>query len=125
MREVPGPFDRVGVGTMLFTLVDPHVGREVEYNRWYERDHFYAGCMIGPGWFAGKRWVATAPLKAARIGTDAETSPERHFLPNRNAGSLLATYWVERGYDAEAIAWGSDQVRWLHDNDRIHSETVM
>ena len=28
---------------MLFTMVDPEQGHEVEYNRWYERDHFYAG----------------------------------------------------------------------------------
>ena len=32
---------------MLFTLVDPHLGHEVAYNRWYERDHYYGGCMIG------------------------------------------------------------------------------
>ena len=35
-------------GSALFTLVDPSKGHEVAYNRWYERDHFYAGCMIGP-----------------------------------------------------------------------------
>ena len=46
-------------GSALFTLVDPSKGHEVAYNRWYERDHFYAGCMIGPWLFAGKRWVAT------------------------------------------------------------------
>ena len=27
------------VGSMLFTLVDPNLGHEVAYNRWYERDH--------------------------------------------------------------------------------------
>ena len=37
----------VELGTMLFTLVEPHRGHQVAYNRWYERDHFYAGCMIG------------------------------------------------------------------------------
>ena len=50
-----GPID---VGAMLFTMVEPHQGHEVAYNRWYERDHFYAGCMIGAGNFAGRRWVA-------------------------------------------------------------------
>ena len=48
----------VRVGSMLFTLVDPEKGHEVAYNRWYERDHFYAGCMVGPWLFAGSRWVA-------------------------------------------------------------------
>ena len=38
----------IKLGSMLFTLVEPRRGHEVAYNRWYERDHFYAGCMIGP-----------------------------------------------------------------------------
>ena len=54
-------------GSALFTLVDPNRGHEVAYNRWYERDHFYAGCMIGPWLFAGKRWVATRALKDLRF----------------------------------------------------------
>ena len=57
--------DPVRVGSMLLTLVEPHAGHEVAYNRWYERDHFYSGCMIGPWQFAGKRFVATADLKSA------------------------------------------------------------
>ena len=38
-------------------MVEPHRGHEVAYNRWYERDHFYAGCMIGAWTIAG------APLR--------------------------------------------------------------
>ncbi len=112
----PGPYDNVLVGTVLFTLVEPHAGHEVAYNRWYERDHFYAGCLIGKGWFAGRRWVATRDLKQLRF--PAGTG----FLPDISAGSYLATYWVHKGEDAEAIAWGSEQVRWLHDNDRMFAE---
>ncbi len=52
----------VRLGSMLFTLVEPHRGHELAYNRWYETDHFYAGCMMGPWLFAGRRWVATRPL---------------------------------------------------------------
>jgi hypothetical protein len=120
----PGPFDNVQVGTILFTLVEPHAGYEVDYNRWYERDHFYAGCLIGRGWFAGARWVATRDLKQLRFPTDGS------FLPDLSAGSYLATYWVEKGLDAEAIAWGSEQVHWLHDNGRMfdhrdHIHTLM
>jgi hypothetical protein len=120
----PGPFDNVEVGTILFTLVEPHRGHEVDYNRWYERDHFYAGCLIGRGWFAGRRWVATRDLKDLRF---PESTP---FLPDVAAGSYLATYWVERGQDAEAIAWGSEQVKWLHENGRMfdhrdHVHTLM
>ena len=123
-RYEPGPYDQVEVGTILFTLVEPHRGQEVAYNRWYERDHFYAGCLIGKSWFAGGRWVATAPLKALRFPTDTT------FLPDISAGSYLATYWVQKGEDAEAIAWGSEQVQWLHANDRMfagrdHIHTLM
>src|SRR5689334_24348041 len=51
-------FRSIKVGSMLLTLVDPNRGFERAYNRWYERDHYYAGCMIGPFLFAGSRWVA-------------------------------------------------------------------
>ena len=56
----------IKVGSLLLTLVDPHKGYERAYNRWYERDHFYAGCMIGPFLFAGSRWVAARDLKTRR-----------------------------------------------------------
>ena len=49
----------VALGGSLITLVEPRPGHEVEYNRWYERDHFYAGCMVGAHCFAGARFVAT------------------------------------------------------------------
>ncbi len=124
MPFTPGPYDNVLPGTVLFTLVEPHKGLEAEYNRWYERDHFYAGCLIGKGWFAGKRWVATKALKDLRFPADTT------FLPDIAAGSYLATYWVQKGEDAAAIAWGSEQVKWLHENDRMfdardHVHTLM
>jgi len=114
----PGPYDNVQVGTILFTLVEPHTGHEVAYNRWYERDHFLAGCMIGKGWFAGRRWVATADLKQLRF---PDPTP---FLPGLpiTAGSYVATYFVHKGEDAEAIAWGSEQVAHLHDTGRMFAE---
>ncbi|MEY2643042.1 MAG: hypothetical protein RLZZ368_1689, partial [Actinomycetota bacterium] len=37
----------IELGTLLFTMVEPHKGYEVEYNRWYERDHFYGGVLVG------------------------------------------------------------------------------
>ena len=45
----------IKLGTMLFTMVEPRKGHEVAYNRWYERDHFYGGCLAGPYLFSGKR----------------------------------------------------------------------
>ena len=44
---IPGMEDYpIKLGTLLFTMVEPEKGREVEYNRWYEHDHFYSGCMV-------------------------------------------------------------------------------
>jgi len=120
MQEFP-----VKVGSMLFTMVDPHVGHEAAYNRWYERDHFYAGCMIGPWLFAGSRWVSTAPLKALRF-------PEKSTIaePTVRAGSYLAFYWIHADHHDEHHKWAHEQARWLYQNnrgfnDRTHVHTLL
>jgi hypothetical protein len=114
----------VRVGSMLFTQVDPARGKEVEYNRWYERDHFYAGCMIGPWLFAGRRWVATRDLKDLRFPSDTPV------LPAVDAGSYVAVYWLLDGKYDEHVEWATDQVNWLYANgrgfqDRTHAHTGM
>jgi len=114
----------VKLGSMLFTLVEPRRGHEVAYNRWYERDHFYAGCMIGPYNFAGKRFVATADLKARREPDGAEITGE----PGR--GSYLGLYWVLDGYHEVWNRWAVDQVKALHKagrmfNERDHVHTLL
>jgi hypothetical protein len=106
----------IKLGSMLFTLVEPHRGHEVAYNRWYERDHFYAGCMIGPYNFAGKRFVATADLKAARDPDPSAVTGE----PER--GSYLGLYWVLDGYHDVWNRWAVDQVRALHKAGRMFAE---
>lgn len=124
--EVGGVDDYpVKVGSMLLTLVDPHQGYERAYNRWYERDHFYAGCMVGPSLFAGSRWVATRELKDLRWsdGAGEVASPV-------DAGSYVAIYWVEQGHHDEHFTWARTQVRWLYGNnrgfpERTHAHTVL
>ncbi len=106
----------IHVGSMLFTLVDPNPGHEKEYNRWYERDHFYAGCMIGPWMFAGSRWVAPRALKDMRI-TDGSGE-----VSQAGQGSFLAVYWVLDGHDEEHWEWAGEQVHWLYTNDRGFAE---
>ena len=115
----------IKLGSMLFTLVEPHRGHEVAYNRWYERDHFYAGCMIGPYQFAGKRFVATAELKALRDPDSSEVTgePDRGQLP-------LGLYWVLDGYHDIWNRWAVDQVKALHKagrmfNERDHVHTLL
>jgi hypothetical protein len=123
----PGGVDDypIKVGSMLLTLVDPHRGYEVTYNRWYERDHFYAGCMIGPFLFAGSRWVATRELKDARWPQDETVAKPW------NAGSYVAIYWVERGHHEDHFGdWARPQVRTLYADgrgfaERRHIHTVL
>ena len=106
----------VKVGSMLFTMVDPNPGFEVAYNRWYERDHFYAGCMIGPWLFAGRRWVATRELKDLRF---PEISPMAEPV---DAGSYLSIYWHLEGKAEEHGKWSGPQVWWLYQNGRGFAE---
>jgi hypothetical protein len=108
----------VRLGSALFTLVEPHRGHEVAYNRWYERDHFYAGCMIGPWYFAGRRWVCTRDLKDVRIG--GRDAPP--LFGDDRLGSYLALYWTLKGRFRENADWSTRQVHWLHDHGRMFPE---
>ena len=113
MSDIGG---EVRLGSMLFTLVEPHQGHEVAYNRWYERDHFYAGCMVGPWLFAGRRFVATRPLKDLRFGTDADR------FGGVGRGSYVAVYWILDGRHDDHVDWALRQVHWLHDHGRMFAE---
>ena len=106
----------IKLGSCLFTMVEPHQGHEVAYNRWYERDHFYAGCMVGPWLFAGRRWVSTRDEKALRGGAEPD------LFGAGSPGTYLALYWVLEGKHDEHFEWGTRQVHWLHDNDRMFGE---
>jgi hypothetical protein len=100
------------IGTAVFAYIEPHLGFEREFNRWYERDHFYAAAMAGPGAFAGARWVATRPCKDVRPpGGTLFGDPER--------GSYLATYWLLPGAQPEWDAWTVAQVDALKAQDRM------
>jgi len=101
------------VGSMLLTMVDPNPGFEAAYNRWYERDHFYAGCMVAPHQMAGSRWVAPRQLKDLRwpAGDTAVANPTE-------AGSYVAIYWIEAGHHEDWNNWGTDRVTWLYKNNR-------
>src|ERR1700689_4646016 len=89
--------DPVRLGTMLYTLVEPHRGHEVAYNRWYERDHFYAGCQIGAYNFAGARFVATADLKDLRPPPPGAAAVAVGPVSDSAAGSYLGVYYVLDG----------------------------
>ena len=118
MSESPNPIipEPIKLGTMLFTMVEPRKGHEVEYNRWYERDHFYGGCLAGPYLFAGRRWVATKDLKALRFPSESPITPAPEV------GSYLAVYWVLEGTHDDWNRWSVDQVQMLHKSGRMFPE---
>ena len=114
--EIYAEAEPVKLGSMLLTLVEPHRGHEVAYNRWYERDHFYAGCMVGPYNFAGRRFVATADLKSLRAPDSSAITGE----PAR--GSYVSVYWVLDGYFDAWNKWALRQVNALHAAGRMFEE---
>jgi hypothetical protein len=110
--------DPIRIGTMLYTLVEPHRGHQVAYNRWYERDHFYAGCQIGAYNFAGARFVATAPLKRLRLPEPSADGPTP-LVADPQTGSYLGVYYVLDGHHDEWNRWAVDQVNVLHTAGRM------
>jgi hypothetical protein len=76
----------VGIGTAIVSYIEPHVGAEREFNRWYERDHFPAAVMAGPGAYAGARFVATRQCKETRL--DGRLFGDPHI------GSYLSVAWL-------------------------------
>lgn len=103
----------VRLGSLLFTMVEPRPGFEVAYNRWYERDHFYSGCLAGEYTLGGNRYVATRECKAKRIGSD-----ERDLAK----GSYLAIYWIQDEHHADWDAWAVKTVVKLHADGRMFQE---
>jgi hypothetical protein len=111
--EVIADAEPIKLGSILLTVVEPHKGHEVAYNRWYERDHFYSGVMIGPWTFAGNRYVATKDLKALRTPESAAVTGEQ------GKGSYVGVYWVLDGFHDLWNKWSVRQVRQLHAKDRM------
>jgi hypothetical protein len=106
-------FSEIQLGSVLVSLLDPTPGEEVAFHRWYERDHFYAGTLIGRWFFAGRRFVATRKLK------DLRHPPATPVIDDIRRGSYLALYWILEGQHREAEAWAVEQVNWLIENDRM------
>jgi hypothetical protein len=94
------PVNEIGVSGALITMVEPDVGFEHEYNRWYEDDHFISGAMVGPWMFTGRRWVATRDLQLLRF---PESSPVAQPV---TTGAYISTYWMSEGHYEDAVRWG-------------------
>jgi hypothetical protein len=103
--------DCVSIGSAIVAYIEPHAGEAVAFNRWYERDHFYAAAVAGPGAFAGGRFVATRACKAAR--------PSETLFGDPNRGSYLALYWLLPGTQEAWAEWTGAQVKSLSADGRM------
>ncbi|MBW2447832.1 MAG: hypothetical protein JRG83_18185, partial [Deltaproteobacteria bacterium] len=104
------------LGSLLVSLMDAAPGQERSFNRWYDRDHFHAGCMAGPGFFAGRRFLATRELRALR---SADAPP---FLDDAQAGAFLALYFIAAGQHESTEAWAVERVNALRGAGRMHPD---
>jgi hypothetical protein len=102
----------VTIGTAIIAYVEAHEGQAREFNRWYERDHFYAATTAGPGAFAGARWIATRACKAVR-------PPAATWFGDAHRGSFLTTVWLLDGTQPEWDAWVARQMEVLRAQDRM------
>jgi hypothetical protein len=94
------------IGTAIVAYIEPHDGQARAFNRWYERDHFYAATTAGPGAFSGARWVATRTHKAARPAGATWFGDPAH-------GSYLTTVWLLEDTQHEWEAWVAGQMETL------------
>jgi hypothetical protein len=110
-----GPYG-ADLGHALITMVEPHLGSEREYNRWYEDDHFIAGAMAMPWMYAGRRWVATRDLQLLRY---PETSAVAQPV---TAGCYISVYWITAGRYADHMRWTVGINKRLNRDHRVFQE---
>jgi hypothetical protein len=99
----------VQVGTAVIAYIEPHEGQAQAFNRWYERDHFYAATTAGPGAFSGARWVATGACKAVR-------PKDAPWFGDPARGSYLTTVWLLADTQSDWQAWVGHQMATLRDS---------
>lgn len=95
--STPGE-QEVAIGTAIVSYIEPAPGYAVAFNRWYERDHFPATVLAGPGVFAGARFVATRDCRDLRPAAGT-------LFGDPARGAYLAVAWVLPGKQAEWDAW--------------------
>ncbi len=110
--ELPGEVENgVQIGTAIVSYIEPHPGKAIAFNRWYERDHFPATVKAGPGVFAGARFVATRTCKELR--------PPGRLFGDPARGSYLAVAWVLPEKQAEWDEWVAREMEQIAAQGRL------
>lgn len=102
----------VGLGHLLIAIAEPHRASLDAYHRWFERDHMYSAVLIGPGAFAGERFVATKELKGLRYPADGGV------FASIDVGSFAALYYLVEGSVEEHFIWSYSKTAALFDAGR-------
>ena len=97
-------------------MVEPHVGHERAYNRWYEDDHYNAGAMAFPWMWAGRRWVAPVPYQEVRYPADSAVAQPLE------AGKYISTYWITEGQYENHLRWAVGTNHRLFADGRVYLE---
>ncbi|HTL84729.1 MAG TPA: hypothetical protein VL856_06070 [Acidimicrobiia bacterium] len=105
----------IEIGTAIVSYIEPAPGYARAFNEWYERDHFPAAVLAGPGVFSGARFVATRACKQQRR-SDAVLFGD----PAR--GSYLALAWVVPDKQAEWDAWVAREMETITAQGRLFPE---
>jgi hypothetical protein len=100
------------LGHLIVAIAEPHREVLAEYDRWFEAEHMYDAVLVGPGAFAGRRFVATRELKALRRPLDGGV------FADAGTGSFVALYYLAPGSADEHFAWSFPQNRWLGETGR-------
>jgi hypothetical protein len=110
-----GPYE-AKIGAALITMVEPHVGHERAYNRWYEDDHYNAGAMAFPWMWAGRRWVAPVRYQAVRYPADSAVAQPVA------TGKYISTYWITDGQYENHLRWAVGTNHRLFADGRVYLE---
>ena len=117
----PHPSDLgVTLGHAIWAFVEPHVGYEVAFNRWYERDHLIAAGSATPWALGVQRWVARPALRALRY-------PEKNPIADPvTRGIYLGAIWIQEGRieDQQAFVSGQLDIFAKHDRNFVHRDVL-
>jgi hypothetical protein len=105
----------VEIGTAIVSYIEPSAGHARAFNEWYERDHFPAAVLAGPGVFSGARFVATRACKQQRRS-------DARLFGDPARGSYLALAWVVPGKQAEWEEWVAREMQTITAEGRLFPE---
>jgi len=107
---------RAVLGHAIFSLIEPHPGHELAWNRYYERDHLIAAGSCAPWTFSTQRWVATRRHRAVRypLENPIANPPER--------GAFLAGLWIHADRLADQQKWVAGQMPILAEQGRTFEQ---